>query len=216
MSLQLAKKQARKLIKARLHEAAPDSIREQSQIIARTLDTIPEYRAATRVAYYLHMENHEIETEEIIAAAFRDNKRVFLPRIVDINESKALFPGHRKELEMIEVAAGELATLKPFGPYKLREPALGGTTAVEAGGLDAIIVPGLGFTKTCHRLGHGKGFYDTYIAKHIAWGAAQGRPAPFLIGIGATEQFIDMIPTEGHDYVLDAVVAGDGTVYTKQ
>ena len=162
------------------------------------------------------MENHEIETEEIIAAAFRDNKRVFLPRIVDINESKALFPGHRKELEMIEVAAGELATLKPFGPYKLREPALGGTTAVEAGGLDAIIVPGLGFTKTCHRLGHGKGFYDTYIAKHIAWGAAQGRPAPFLIGIGATEQFIDMIPTEGHDYVLDAVVAGNGTVYTKQ
>jgi 5-formyltetrahydrofolate cyclo-ligase len=162
------------------------------------------------------MENHEIETDEIIAAAFRENKRVFLPRIVDLNESQALYSGHRKELEMIEVAADEIAALEPSGPYKLREPALGGTTALEAGGLDAIIVPGLGFTQTCHRLGHGKGFYDTYIAKHIAWGASQGRPAPFLIGIGATEQFIDTIPTEGHDYVLDAVVAGDGAIYIKQ
>lgn len=101
-----------------------------AKIIARTLDNIPEYCAATRVAYYLHMENHEIETDEIIAAAFRNNKRVFLPRIVDLDESCALFSGHRKELEMIEVTAGEIAALKPTGPYRLREPALGGTTGM--------------------------------------------------------------------------------------
>lgn len=76
------------------------------------------------------MENHEIETDEIIAAAFRNNKRVFLPRIVDLDESRALFSGHRKELEMIEITAGEIAALKPTGPYRLREPSLGGTTGM--------------------------------------------------------------------------------------
>lgn len=89
-------------------------------------------------------------------------------------------------------------------------------SAFEAGGLDAIIVPGLGFTQKCHRLGHGKGFYDTYITKHVAWSAEHQKPTPVLIGIGATEQFVETLPAEGHDYVLDTVVAGDGAVYAKQ
>lgn len=43
-----------------------------------------------------------------------------------------------------------------------------------------IVLPGVGFTKACSRIGHGKGFYDTFITKHSDWSNHHDRPHPFL------------------------------------
>lgn len=88
---------------------------------------------------------------------------------------------------MLEVKSmTEVLALTPHGPYNLREPPLFTTTTSSpsitptteslhpaANGLDLLILPGLGFTPTCDRIGHGKGYYDTYIQRHLEWSRRQ-------------------------------------------
>ncbi|ANB15634.1 5-formyltetrahydrofolate cyclo-ligase [Sugiyamaella lignohabitans] len=116
---------------------------------------------------------------------------------------------------MLEIGSiEEINQLKPAGKYKLREPPLAESsiTAFMAGGLDLIIVPGVAFTPGCHRLGHGKGYYDSYTTIHDQWTNQKDLPRTKLIGLGLDVQLVENIPTEGHDRILDAVII-NGHVY---
>ena len=62
---------------------------------------------------------------------------------------------------------------------------------------DAVIVPLLGFTTACDRLGQGGGHYDRWLAAH---------PAAIAIGLAWDCQLAESLPVEPHDRVLDAVV----------
>lgn len=158
------------------------------------------------------MDQHEIETDLIIQQVFQSKKSLFLPRLVDLPVSQhgVLFKNHKKEIKMLLVESQqEIDSYVPQGPYRLREPPESNKSCFELGGLDLIIVPGLGFTSRCHRIGHGKGFYDTFINKCNAWSAEHNRPRPYLVGIGAKEQLVDHIPQEEHDHPLDAVIIND-------
>jgi 5-formyltetrahydrofolate cyclo-ligase len=63
--------------------------------------------------------------------------------------------------------------------------------------IDLILVPGLAFSKGRHRLGRGGGFFDRLLA---------GRGASaFKLAACFSFQIVDVIPTEPHDVVLDAV-----------
>lgn len=208
----MTKKELRKLIKARLHSTAVKEISNQSRNVFEVLKTLPEYKSAASIACYLHMDQHEIETDLIIYDSFKNGKRVFLPRIVDLPSQQhgVLFKSHKKGMKMLEVLSTEaIASLVPRGPYMLREPPLDSTDALSSpstGGIDLIVVPGLGFTNKCHRIGHGKGFYDTYINQCNKWSEENGKNKPVLVGIGAEEQLVDHIPNESHDHPLDAVI----------
>lgn len=75
------------------------------------------------------------------------------------------------------------------------------------GGLDLVVLPGMAFTTSCKRLGHGKGYYDTYLAKHKQWCRDQGLDKSVsLVGVALLEQLVDNIPYEPHDRLLDAVI----------
>ena len=77
-----------------------------------------------------------------------------------------------------------------------------------AGGLDLILVPGLAFTRSGHRLGRGKGYYDTFLMKHKAMHAATHRPLT-TIALAFREQIYDEIPTVEHDFTIDLVLFDD-------
>jgi 5-formyltetrahydrofolate cyclo-ligase len=68
--------------------------------------------------------------------------------------------------------------------------------------LDLVIVPGLAFTTNGHRLGRGKGYYDSFLKK---CSGVQERP-PYTIALAFNEQIVPSIPVDTHDFVIDAVV----------
>ncbi len=70
--------------------------------------------------------------------------------------------------------------------------------------IDLILVPGLAFSGDCHRLGRGGGFFDRLLA---------GRASKaFKLGICFSFQILDVIPVEGHDIVMDAVVTDSRSI----
>lgn len=80
------------------------------------------------------------------------------------------------------------------------------TQLAEPGGLDLIVVPGLGFDRDGARLGQGKGYYDRFITKMSD--EKQGKK-PFLIAVGLEPSFVDVeggIPVNDHDCKMDMVI----------
>lgn len=71
------------------------------------------------------------------------------------------------------------------------------------GGLDLLIVPGLGFTTNCKRLGRGKGYYDRCIRDY-----KQKYPYNNLktIGLALRQQLCDDIPISHYDSLVDIVL----------
>ena len=73
---------------------------------------------------------------------------------------------------------------------------------VPAAQLDAVLVPGVAFDRTCRRLGRGGGFYDRFLNL---------LPSHCLtIGIGFDEQLVESVPTEAWDRQLHLVVTPQG------
>jgi 5-formyltetrahydrofolate cyclo-ligase len=64
--------------------------------------------------------------------------------------------------------------------------------------LDAVIVPGLAFTREGHRLGQGGGHFDRFLPRLSA--------GCLRIGVAFDEQLVDALPLESHDVTLDMVV----------
>ena len=63
--------------------------------------------------------------------------------------------------------------------------------------LSLILVPGLGFDETYHRIGHGKGHYDRFLSNF---------PEKLKWGVGFYEQKKQRLPIEDHDLALDTVL----------
>ena len=78
--------------------------------------------------------------------------------------------------------------------------------AVEVGSLSCVLVPGLAFDCEGGRLGRGAGFYDRFVqlCREGATGHG-GACGPIAVGVCFDEQLVDRVPTEGHDWMLDAV-----------
>ena len=85
-----------------------------------------------------------------------------------------------------------------LGPYGLREPDGPPVTVSE---VDLLLVPLLAYDTNGNRLGSGKGFYDRFFAANPELGEHA-----VIMGIAYSAQCVDALPTEPHDYPLDAVV----------
>ena len=85
-----------------------------------------------------------------------------------------------------------------LGPYGLREPDGPPITVSEVG---LVLVPLLAYDTSGNRLGSGKGFYDRFFAANPELGEHA-----LIMGVAYSAQCVDALPTEPHDYPLDAVV----------
>ena len=96
----------------------------------------------------------------------------------------------------------EASSLTP-GFRGILEPAAGARVA-EPGAIDLALVPGTAFDAECCRLGQGGGCYDRLLPLL--------RPDALRVGIAFDEQFVERVPTQGHDVPLDAVITPTRTI----
>lgn len=76
---------------------------------------------------------------------------------------------------------------------------------IVADDIDVMLIPLVAFDEQCHRMGHGKGFYDRYLAKY------QG----LRIGIAYECQKFLNIPMEKYDESLDIILT-ETTIYCRK
>lgn len=154
-----------------------------SLLAQQNLLSLEEYAGAECIALYAPARN-EADTTEIVAAAFRAGKRVLYPAVC----------GEHMVFRQVE----GLASLEQ-GSFGILEPCPTGVDH-HADEPDLIVVPGVAFDLSGHRIGYGKGFYDRFL-RH------PGRTA-HLVGLCHDFQIVEgAIPAEGHDIRMEIIVS---------
>jgi 5-formyltetrahydrofolate cyclo-ligase len=171
------------LLARRQHLAADTCLGRSLEAQQRFLLT-PEFAAATVVGLYSPVRN-EVFTEELFTVARRSGKMVAYPRVRGVL------------LEFVRVM--ERQELVP-GAFGILEP--GGTQVVPLAALDLVVVPGVAFDLTGHRLGYGKGYYDRFLHER------RGQ----LVGLCFDFQLVGTLPAEAHDVRMDMVVTDERTL----
>jgi 5-formyltetrahydrofolate cyclo-ligase len=160
-----------------------DSWCATSRAAQLNLLSLEEYARAECVALYAPAHN-EIDTGLILADAFQAGKRVLYPAVC----------GHHMVFRRVE----RIEALQE-GAFGILEPCPTGIDH-QADEADLIIVPGVAFDLTGHRIGYGKGFYDRFLHH-------PGRTA-HLVGLCHDFQVTEeVIPVDIHDIPMEIVVS---------
>lgn len=195
-AIRSAKAALRKEIQATLKALSAEEQARQSNEVQKKVIAHSIYRDSKRVALYLSMAN-EVATESIVRHALEQGKTCYIPRY----DSKSTY------MDMVRLHSWQEYESLPLTKWKIKQPPMSQAceTALETGGLDLILVPGLGFTSEGHRMGRGRGYYDTYLAKCCA---SQPSP-PHTIALAFKEQVLPEIPTDENDIKIDIVVTAE-------
>lgn len=152
------------------------------------------YLGSQRISVYLPMLHEEINTEGILRHIFTNNKSCFIPQYIG------------PKMEMLKLHSMEDYQSLPVTKWNIKQPAADEQReeALSSGGLDLIIMPGLGFTKDGDRIGRGKGYYDTYLQRCSEHKSGM----PKTIAVAFKEQILENIPTTESDKKVDHVLFG--------
>jgi len=145
---------------------------------------LPAVENATTVVAFSSFGS-EVDTRPIIERLERDGRRVALPRV------------EGRIIVAVAYRSGDVVKPSSFGAL---EPAGGEKVAPEE--VDVVIVPGLAFDRSGHRVGYGRGFYDRFL------GALP--PDALTVGICFSVQLVDEVPHGRGDRPVDLVVTEHG------
>lgn len=172
--MRAAKTALRREIKKVLAAVSKEGMLAQSQKAQSLVLSLPQWRAAKSVSIYLAMPVGEAQTGLLVAAALESGKRVFVPYIqargTEGKVMRMLRLASLQEYDRLESDGWGIPTLPTEG-LEGRENADGGLGLESEGSegseqlLDLIVVPGVAFDEQKGRLGHGAGFYDTFLAR---------------------------------------------------
>ena len=155
-----------------------------ASIIQQRLLDSDLYRGAESLVLYAAKDN-EVSTDELFAAARREGRRVFYPRIA------------RSRDHLVLIRVDDPAELRP-GAYGLLEPAGAEIVPPEKLGRALICVPGVGFGVAGERLGRGGGYYDRMLATV--------GPQAVTAGLSYSFQLLDRLPEMPGDRRLNLIV----------
>ncbi|XP_035859416.1 5,10-methenyltetrahydrofolate synthetase (5-formyltetrahydrofolate cyclo-ligase) [Sander lucioperca] len=198
-AVRAAKQALRKEIKRRVTALSDEEKQRQSLVLSRQLFRHPKYVSCKRIAVFLSMGD-EVRTEEIIKDVFKCGKSCFIPRYESSSSSSS-----SSHMDMLKLNSLQDMETLPLTSWNIRQPAEDDNSreeALSAGGLDLILMPGLGFDESGKRLGRGKGFYDTYLERCVR----HPKGKPYTIALAFKEQLCQEIPVDDNDVLIDEVL----------
>ncbi len=169
-------------MKAAVRRAISSTLREKkdgAECSRKIFDIIKKtdiYTTAKKIAVFLSMPT-EPDTEPLIKDAFAAHKKVYAPRM------------YENDLIFAEIAENSVTKTGAFG---VQEPIGDGYF----GDFDVVFVPLVAFDEQKNRLGHGKGYYDRFLARTKA----------ITIGLAFECQKINIVPCEEHDIPLSYII----------
>nr|XP_019935195.1 PREDICTED: 5-formyltetrahydrofolate cyclo-ligase [Paralichthys olivaceus] len=196
-ALRAAKQALRRAVKGRVAALSDEEKRRQSLVVSQKLFRHPKYVSCKRIAVFLSMHD-EVHTEEILRDVFKWGKSCFIPR----------YERSCSHMDMLQLTSLQDMETLPLTSWNIRQPAEDDNSreeALAAGGLDLILMPGLGFDKMGKRLGRGKGYYDTYLERCIR----HPKGKPYTIALAFKEQLCQEIPVDDNDVNIDEVLYED-------
>lgn len=172
----------RKQILAKRDVLTKRQIIKLSDAVSKRLFGNPKFKNAKVVAFYL-TKGSEVSTKKMILQAIKQGKEILVP----VTRQTIKF---YKFKSFSDLANGKFSIPEPESREKpSREP-------------DVIIVPGVAFGFCMHRLGYGKGYYDSYLASSSA----------YRIGICFDFQLVEKLPTHKNDQKMDRIITEKRTI----
>ncbi|GHV27388.1 hypothetical protein FACS18948_4680 [Clostridia bacterium] len=141
----------RQAARERIVNLTPEYTRTVSDMIYCDVAASPEWRTARVVFSYVSVKN-EVDTTRLLQLALESGKRLCIPRVVG-----------KRTMDAVRVAGFDQLSALHSGAYSI--PTLTDAEAVDPAMIDLAIVPGLAFDLRGNRIGHGGGYYDTFLSK---------------------------------------------------
>lgn len=157
------------------------------------LISIEEVQACDVIFAYVSFTS-EVETRQLIEWAFREKKRVAIPKI-DL-----------KTHEIVPYLIQDLNADTEKGHFGVLEPKETRTEIISIEKIDIFIVPGLAFCLSGHRIGYGGKYFDKFL-KHLSPDSKQ-----LKIGVAYDFQILPQIPIRNWDIPVDRIVT-EKTIY---
>ena len=141
-------------LKAEVYEKrdslSKEEIKEKSSKIKDKLYSLIEFNRAKNIMFYVSFKS-EVDTQEIIKELLKiKEKKVLVPYVIE--DDLRLHVSELKDFNELEP--------KTFGILSPKEPY---TREFNPDKVDIVIVPGIAFDRTGHRIGYGYGYYDRFL-----------------------------------------------------
>lgn len=193
-----AKKKLRSEIDAKLRQLTPNEVVHQSKQVHSKLFALTEFQAAKRVGLYLSLPSVEVDTVGILEHCFAQGKQCFVPKYQP--KSRVM-----QFVQLTSMADYEALPVEP--KWKIKQPDPSDDNRMEAlstGGLDILLMPGVAFTRDGLRLGHGMGYFDTWLAKCAQTANIQ---QPVTVALALSVQVVDDLPHTEWDVRINRLIA---------
>ncbi|KAJ0001893.1 hypothetical protein NQD34_001689 [Periophthalmus magnuspinnatus] len=143
-AVRAAKQSLRREIKRRVAALNEPEKQRQSQAVCQKLLSHPKYLSSERVAVFLSMDD-EVRTDSILTHMFAAGKICFIPR----------YERNSNHMDMLRLSSQEDIHNLQLTSWNIRQPGHDEPReeALDTGGLDLILMPGLGFDRSGRAFG---------------------------------------------------------------
>jgi 5-formyltetrahydrofolate cyclo-ligase len=176
------KAQLRIVVRSKLLSITAEQRAELSSLACDSLRRQPIWTTAKSVLFYAKLPD-ELDLSPLIDEALASGKTVALPKYIQSAEGYAAFKISHSTQDCVVGKFGIIEPTAACAEFPLNR-------------LDLVLVPGVAFDLTGHRLGRGKGHYDRLLASVTG----------IKCGVALDEQLVQRIPAEAHDIRMDCVL----------